>query len=250
MKPRQEVQPEMITSAGSAAAEPPGALEDPEVIAAAKEYLRALESGEGPRRQEFLARYPAITEALAECLDGLEFVHAADPRLPQPALDALSDPVSARELHSTEPLGDYRILREIVRGGMGVVYEAEQMSLGRKVALKVLPFAGSAPRRSASAISRSGISISRTCSWPSRPGKRATSTASYRPQAGKKDLRSWEWDYLRAVCERELLSADPMNSAADPRWPGVRTAGCWRPGVSVSGITSRGRGRGRRTHTP
>jgi serine/threonine protein kinase/Tfp pilus assembly protein PilF len=108
--------------------------DDPRLARALEEYRGLLEAGEKPDRAEFLARHAEIAGALSECLAGLEFVHAAAPHLSGPGLtDAEGPPVL--------PLGDFRILREIGRGGMGIVYEAEQMSLGRRVALKVLPFA-------------------------------------------------------------------------------------------------------------
>jgi serine/threonine protein kinase/tetratricopeptide (TPR) repeat protein len=116
------------------------ALDDPRVIQAVEEYLAALEAGPRPDRQEFLARRPEIAGALARCLDGLEFVHEAAPLLGQPSRDLPAAPAGP-DFQQGVPLGDYRIVREVGRGGMGVVYEAVQLSLGRRVALKVLPFA-------------------------------------------------------------------------------------------------------------
>jgi serine/threonine protein kinase len=114
--------------------------DDPRLVKAVESYLAELEAGRAPSRSQFLARYPDLAAPLAACLDGLELVHkaAGSSSGSQPSLRATLGEI---DFVNADPLGDFRIIREIGRGGMGVVYEAFQLSLGRMVALKVLPFA-------------------------------------------------------------------------------------------------------------
>jgi serine/threonine protein kinase/WD40 repeat protein len=112
---------------------------DPRVLQAVEEFLAARQAGREPDRQAFLAQHPAIAAPLAECLEGLAFIRAAVSQLCESGLESLG--ASAVMAQQEGALGDYRLVREIGRGGMGVVYEAVQISLGRRVALKVLPFA-------------------------------------------------------------------------------------------------------------
>jgi serine/threonine protein kinase/tetratricopeptide (TPR) repeat protein len=98
-------------------------------------YLAALQSGTAPDKEELLAQYPELAEDLEACLASLDFIRqaAVKPAVGEPGLEDADSP--------NRVLGDYRIVREVGRGGMGIVYEAEQVSLARRVALKVLPFA-------------------------------------------------------------------------------------------------------------
>ncbi len=122
-------------------------LDDPRMVAALDEYLAELEAGNKPDRRAFLSRHAAIAGALTECLDGMEALHTDVKNSEFGRNSCSSSPHSSAHSPLTPdwqpgaPLGDYRIVREIGRGGMGVVYEAEQLSLGRRIALKVLPFA-------------------------------------------------------------------------------------------------------------
>ncbi len=87
-------------------------------------YLAELHAGKSPDRGELLAAHPALATQLEACLAGIDFIHrAAGPAAEEPAT-----------------LGEFRVIRELGRGGMGVVYEADQTSLRRRVALKVLRF--------------------------------------------------------------------------------------------------------------
>jgi eukaryotic-like serine/threonine-protein kinase len=115
--------------------------DDPRLVLAVKEFCAELEAGRRPDRQEFLLRFPDLAEPLAQCLAGLELVHKAAVAEKSPSIGPAPISVGAHDVLPANPLGDFQIMREIGRGGMGIVYEAVQLSLGRRVALKVLPFA-------------------------------------------------------------------------------------------------------------
>jgi serine/threonine protein kinase/Flp pilus assembly protein TadD len=105
---------------------------------ALEEYLAAAEAGAAPPRQQLLDRYPELADDLDACLAALDFIGRAVTG-PCSIASSLSDMLPPEQ--DGGQLGDFRLIREVGRGGMGVVYEAEQVSLGRRVALKVLPFA-------------------------------------------------------------------------------------------------------------
>jgi serine/threonine protein kinase len=108
------------------------------VIRILEGYLGRLEQGCPPDPDELLARHPELSDVLRIYLDKLALLHHAATGLRDP--NQAEDVAPAALLPERGRLGDFRILREIGRGGMGVVYEAEQISLTRRVALKVLPF--------------------------------------------------------------------------------------------------------------
>jgi WD40 repeat protein len=114
-----------------------------EVIAA---YLDAAAAGRPPDRAELLACHPDVADALrAFFADQDRFARAAAPRAAPPPAHADAPTLApsgpsglAAPLGTVRYFGDYELLEEIARGGMGVVYKARQVSLNRIVALKMI----------------------------------------------------------------------------------------------------------------
>ena len=115
-----------------------------EILAA---YLQALDAGQAPSRQELLARHPELAAELQaffadhDELDQLagpgrpgaeSAARGGEPTLAQGETGVLCGAARVRYF------GDYELLEEIARGGMGVVFKARQVSLNRIVALKMI----------------------------------------------------------------------------------------------------------------
>jgi WD40 repeat protein len=112
-----------------------------EVIA---EYLQAVEAGKKPDRDLLVARHPEVAHELVQFFaDQEHFVRLMSPfrgATPEPTI-GFDDPSSSRQVGSLEEprgFGDYELIEEIARGGMGVVFKARNIRLDRVVALKMV----------------------------------------------------------------------------------------------------------------
>lgn len=101
--------------------------------------VRKLQAGELVDMEALAASHPEYVESLQRLLPTMQTL--ADLGRSQSGGLTAAPGVDEERQQIDGNLGDFRIIREIGRGGMGVVYEAEQISLKRRVALKVLPFA-------------------------------------------------------------------------------------------------------------
>src|SRR5579859_179123 len=99
----------------------------------ADEFAARYRAGERPSLQEYIDRHPELADDIREMFPAMVEIEQVKEDHEQAGEQPVVSPSPLPQL------GDFRIIREVGKGGMGIVYEAEQVSLGRHVALKVLP---------------------------------------------------------------------------------------------------------------
>ena len=103
----------------------------------AEEFAERYRNGERPSLKEYTDRYPELAREIRDLFPALVEIQVVEDDW-KAATGVPDRPARATVPPALVQLGDFRIIGEIGHGGMGVVYEAEQVSLGRRVALKVL----------------------------------------------------------------------------------------------------------------
>jgi WD40 repeat protein len=107
-------------------------------------YMQAVDAGQAPERDALLRQHPELAEDLRgyfadqDRLDRLTRPLCPDSPAPPTLSPGGEKPAASPALGTVKSFGDYELLEEIARGGMGVVFKARQISLNRTVALKMI----------------------------------------------------------------------------------------------------------------
>lgn len=110
------------------------------------EFLSQLRDGHQPKIDDFVARHPNYEPQIRQAFSAVLMVE--DSRSLADDERSATDPVS-QPFGQPERIGEFEIIREIGRGGMGLVFEAVQSSLDRRVAIKILKWSGANSAQSA-----------------------------------------------------------------------------------------------------
>jgi WD40 repeat protein/serine/threonine protein kinase/tetratricopeptide (TPR) repeat protein len=114
-------------------------LNSERVAELAEQFVERYRAGQRPPLSEYTDEYPELADEIRDLFPALIMVENLAPANDESIFDAQQQPGDVDDSAEHRQLGDYHIIREVGRGGMGIVFEAEQESLGRRVALKVLP---------------------------------------------------------------------------------------------------------------